>query len=182
MPNFPKNVRASASGKIHTAPGVTADLRKWDAMVKRVVALGQYRAHVGVLATKGGAQAHKDAEISLLELAAIHEYGSPAAGIPERSFIRSAFKDQEARTSFLKVCSDLAGQVLNGKTTAQKATRILGMHMVSLVKKRIMSGPGIPPPNKPMTIKRKGSSRPLVDTGQLVGAITYEVRKSGGKK
>ena len=30
-------------------------------------------------------------------------------------------------------------------------------------------------PNAPATIRRKGSDRPLIDTGQLVNAVEYEV-------
>ena len=30
-------------------------------------------------------------------------------------------------------------------------------------------------PNAPATIRRKGSDRPLIDTGQLVNSVEYEV-------
>lgn len=33
------------------------------------------------------------------------------------------------------------------------------------------------PPNHPLTIKKKGSNNPLVDTGHLVGSVTHEVRR-----
>jgi hypothetical protein len=37
-------------------------------------------------------------------------------------------------------------------------------------------------PNAPMTIDKKGSDHPLIDTGQLVSSITYAVNgKKGGK-
>ena len=32
------------------------------------------------------------------------------------------------------------------------------------------------PPNKPSTVKNKGSSNPLIDTGLLRQSITYQVR------
>ncbi|MCX8207429.1 MAG: hypothetical protein N3G75_06315 [Methanothrix sp.] len=34
----------------------------------------------------------------------------------------------------------------------------------------------IPPPLKPETVRRKGSSTPLIDTGQLIGSITHQIR------
>lgn len=34
----------------------------------------------------------------------------------------------------------------------------------------------IPPPLSPETIRRKGSTTPLIDTGQLVGSITHQIR------
>lgn len=37
----------------------------------------------------------------------------------------------------------------------------------------------IPPPNAPSTIKNKGSSQTLIDTGALLGNITSELRDGG---
>jgi hypothetical protein len=31
------------------------------------------------------------------------------------------------------------------------------------------------PPNAPSTIRRKGSSNPLIDSGEMRGAVTYKV-------
>jgi phage gpG-like protein len=52
---------------------------------------------------------------------------------------------------------------------------LVGQQVVSDVKGRILEGEGIPPPNAPSTVRRKGSSRPLVDTGQLLNSLTYQV-------
>lgn len=156
---------------------VKVNTKKWDAMMKCIVAIGEYRAHAGVLAAQGGETVHNESKLTLLELAAIHEFGSPKAGIPERSFIRGTLDSAEAKASMAKLFADLARKVILGKMSAEKAARIIGAYMVTLIKTRILTGDGIPPPNAQSTIDRKGSSRPLVDTGQLVGAITYEVRK-----
>lgn len=59
----------------------------------------------------------------------------------------------------------------------QAAARV-GNYGASEVKKGIVSGaPGGQKfvPNSPMTIARKGSSKPLIDKGDLVGSITYQV-------
>ena len=59
----------------------------------------------------------------------------------------------------------------------QAASRV-GNYGASDVKKGIVSGePGGQKfvPNSPMTIARKGSSKPLIDKGDLVGSITYQV-------
>ena len=59
----------------------------------------------------------------------------------------------------------------------QAASRV-GNYGASEVKKGIVSGaPGGQKfaPNSPMTIARKGSSKPLIDKGDLVGSITYQV-------
>lgn len=59
----------------------------------------------------------------------------------------------------------------------QAASRV-GNYGASEVKKGIVSSaPGGQKfvPNSPMTIARKGSSKPLIDNGDLVGSITYQV-------
>ena len=60
----------------------------------------------------------------------------------------------------------------------KQATARVGNYGASEVKKGIVSGaPGGQKfaPNSPMTIARKGSSKPLIDKGDLVGSITYQV-------
>lgn len=59
----------------------------------------------------------------------------------------------------------------------QAAARV-GNYGASQVKKGIVSGsPGGKTfkPNSPLTIARKGSSKPLIDKGDLVGSITYQI-------
>ena len=149
-------------------------------LLKRITPLGEYEAHVGVLASKGGNVAHRGPAahpLTLLELAAIHEFGSPKAGVPERSFIRRTFNEPEGQKVLKDLYAKLAKKVITGRMKAEAAIELLGMKMQAMVKNRILNGPGIPPPNAASTIEKKGSSRPLVDTGQLVGAITYEVRE-----
>ena len=60
----------------------------------------------------------------------------------------------------------------------QQAAARVGNYGASEVKKGIVSGaPGGQKfaPNSSMTIARKGSSKPLIDKGDLVGSITYQV-------
>ena len=59
----------------------------------------------------------------------------------------------------------------------QVAARV-GNYGASEVKKGIVSGaPGGQTftPNSPLTVQRKGSSSPLIDNGDLVGSVTYQV-------
>lgn len=59
-----------------------------------------------------------------------------------------------------------------------------GPHEKALIKienaivKKILSN--VPPPNAPSTIRQKGSSKTLVDTGEMVGHVTHrQTIKSG---
>lgn len=132
---------------------------------------------VGVLSDKGGSEPHdgdtKD-PITLVELAAIHEFGAPEAGIPERSFLRSTFIDKRAQLE--EFVAKLTQAVYKGRVAPQQALGLLGEWASSQVRATIKSGPHIPPPLKPATVARKGSTRPLVDTSQLANSVTYLVR------
>jgi phage gpG-like protein len=140
--------------------------------------LGGRRVKVGVLASKGGMAKHTDT-LTIIELAAIHEFGSPAAGIPERSFIRATL--HKHRSELAALSQKLAGPMIRGKTSPDAVLKILGEWAVAKIRAEITTGDGIPPPLKPRTIARKGSSRPLVDTGRLLGAITYEITPPSGE-
>lgn len=126
---------------------------------------------VGVIASQGGSAQHSDSGLSVLEIAAVHEFGAPSVGIPERSFIRRTFANKSAEMA--KICGQLAAQFLAG-LPLEKALGKLGLWGQNAVKQTITKD-GVPPPLKPATIKRKGSSRPLVDTGQLLNSITFKV-------
>src|SRR5579871_3958544 len=110
---------------------------------------------------------------SLVDLAAVHEYGSKHGRIPQRSFMRSTCDAQ--RNHHLKMISNLQGKILDGALSIKQALMQLG----EIVSKDMVQtiNRGIEPKLKPETIRRKkGSSKPLIDTGRLKGAITHEVR------
>lgn len=138
----------------------------------------------------GGQKAPKRPQgsgISNVELAVIHEFGAPSAGIPERSFIRSSI--EKNRSKYEAMQRELCRQILELKTDERKALGILGLSMSTDMKLGITHGSGIQPPNAPSTMARKAaktrrprglvgplpSPRALVDTGQLVGSISWAV-------
>lgn len=149
------------------------DTKEWDRIVRAVAQMAG-NVKVGVIASKGGNAPASSGDISLVELAAIHEFGAPAAGIPERSFIRSTMT--EKKSELVAVQTKLVGKIIAGSLTVDQALNVLGTWAAAEVKKSITSK-DIPPPLKPKTIAAKGSSKPLVDTGKLLNAISYEVSK-----
>lgn len=119
---------------------------------------------VGVHANRG---ARSDVANNLM-LAMVHEFG---LGVPERSFIRDTIDSNESvYKTFIR---KLAEQVVFGRITQKQAVQLLGLKVKADMKNRIAAG--IDPPNAPLTVVRKGSSTPLIDTGQLVNAIDFEV-------
>ena len=98
-----------------------------------------------------------------------HEFGT--GKIPKRSFIRDTFDIN--RADFNKRLKKVAAVVLDGADPRLKMARF-GLYAEGVIKKRIAAG--IPPALADVTIKRKGSSKPLIHTGQLRNSIASEVR------
>lgn len=158
--------------------------RGWEAIKARVQSL---RGAAGVVSVGvQGAQAaanHQGTHLTVAQLATIHEFGKkikhPKLGrttvIPERSFLRATV-DQHREAIARRQVLLSQGFVL-GKFELKQALELLGQYAVGLIKQRIALG--IPPPNRPWTIARKGSSTPLIDTGQLRNSITYQVAYHG---
>lgn len=103
---------------------------------------------------------------TVAEIANEHEFG---LGVPERSWLRAWVDENQPM-----IRNDLrraAMRILEGKLTIQQAADLLGSKYVASIQTRIANG--IAPANAPSTIERKGSSTPLIDTGQFRSAITY---------
>lgn len=129
------------------------------------------RRQVYVGFPSGGAA--RRGQINNASLAYIHEHGSPAANIPARPFLNPGIRQAEARTT--QIFRNMAQRVLNGDVNAlEQGLNLVGQVAVGEVQRKIVTGPFVP--NKPSTIARKGSSRPLIDTGQMRQAVTYVIR------
>lgn len=98
--------------------------------------------------------------------------------IPERSFIRSTV-DAHAKGDWARESEALKKAVIDGMTV-DTALKRMGMLIKSAIQAKIRSN--VPPPNAPATIDRKGSSKTLIDTGQLLNSIDYEVHREGERE
>lgn len=138
------------------------------ALTKRLKAFGKgLTLTVGVHASEGEAT---QGRMTVAEIATINEFG---LGVPERSFIRDWYDTNEAtnRANLSKV----AAAVLRGEYTPEAGLGRLGALFQGQIQARISGG--IPPPNAASTIARKGSSTPLIDTGQLRSSILWRVER-----
>lgn len=108
----------------------------------------------------------------LARIATIHEYGAPEAHIPERSSIRSTMRDRREELTSLQ--AKIAKLIFAGKIDERRAMDLLGAWLSGAIKARIIAGGGFAP-LAPATVRAKGSSKPLIDTGQLVSSVTFVV-------
>ncbi len=155
----------------------------WNALRKMAKNVKQHDSFVKVGLLGEGAKKNDrrgDEKLTNLEIGIIHEFGSPAAGIPERSFVRATVNAK--RGEYALLLSRLVKEIYSLKIDVRQALGILGARAAADMKNRITQGAGIPPPLRASTIAAKGSDRPLVDTGQLVNAISWAVTMTGGKE
>lgn len=144
------------------------NLKGLRALIQNIKDAGKPKVLVGVPASKN---APREGGINMAGLAAVHEFG---IGVPERSFLRSAIIENQGQISDL-VAQGVKSYLNQGKQIDLMFYDRIGLFASNLVKDKIAKGPF--KPLKDATIKRKGSSLPLVDTGQLRQSISWEVRE-----
>lgn len=90
--------------------------------------------------------------------------------IPERSFIRATFDEKSDEIGEHAEAAVTA--IING-TDVSKALTLTGQYIEGEIKRKIGSGPFTP--NSPATIRKKKSSKPLIDTGHMRQSVRYEI-------
>jgi hypothetical protein len=152
---------------------IKEDTTKLDALVHRLKAAAGKTVRVGILADapKDAPEGEAPSSLSLIEVAMVHEFGAPAANIPQRSFIRATV--DERRADIDAMLAKQAQRIVAGAVDASVALDQVGLKIVGWVQQAIKKG--IAPALAPRTVARKKSSKPLIDTGQLRSAIKHEV-------
>jgi len=101
-------------------------------------------------------------------IAAIHNYGAPAAGIPPRPFFSSMIAEKESGWG-----EDLGKSLVAKNFNAKNALGFMGERIKGQLQDSIVNGSYAP--LKPATIKRKGFDTPLIDTSHMLNSVDYEV-------
>jgi phage gpG-like protein len=121
---------------------------------------------VGVFADN---RARKDDGPTNAEIAAIHEFGLGNA--PERSFLRATVEAN--KEEIVRNIRTVGKGIFKSNETIKHGLERVGLWFVSKMQARIRAH--ISPALSPKTIAAKGSSTPLIDSGQLLSSITYKV-------
>nr|WP_314081534.1 hypothetical protein [uncultured Leptotrichia sp.] len=109
--------------------------------------------------------------ISVQDYAIFNEYGT--SRIPVRPFFRLSVGTANAQNEIKKYMKQQVEQIIQGGISAQQAYENLGTFVVQKIKKTIASGNFAA--LNPQTIKKKGHSKPLMDTHSLYNSINYEI-------
>lgn len=116
-------------------------------------------------------------KINNAELLFIHTHGSPLRGIPARPVLEPALEEKTTRLTIIQYLKRAIEYYLNDDLVKMKKE----LERAGMIGQNAARGWFVNPnngwaPNKPATIKAKGSDRPLIDTGEMRKAITYVVR------
>lgn len=114
---------------------------------------------------------------SVAYVAAIQEFGAPAAGIPPRPFIRPTVK--EKKDQWVKGLTKSVVKVAEGKMSAFEALSLVGIQAAADIQTKITTI--YSPPNAESTIKAKGSAKPLIDTGYMHASVQSGVNQAGSE-
>lgn len=149
---------------------VKRDFSGFDKLRKQLHDLQTYKAEVGLFGDTAFRKPGRGEITDNPSLGFQHEFGNPDTKLPERSFLRMPLMTQ-------------MGQVLKfdwlrriRATGVKSAVKLLGVLGEETVQEAFATGGfGQWAPLKKETIRRKGSSRILIDTAQLRKAVTSRV-------
>lgn len=145
---------------------MTGDGQKFKKMLKE---LSQLQVRIGF---QRGA-AYEEDGTDICDIAAWNELGT--VNSPSRPFLRKSVDENEAKiNSFLQSTKK---KMLNG-ASAQQVLKEIGIFQKDLIQEKITEGNFVP--NAPSTISRKGSSKPLIDTGRMRQSVNFVIQKKGG--
>jgi hypothetical protein len=102
-------------------------------------------------------------------IAAIQDFGAPKVGIPPRPFFRNMIRQKQREWG-----PAIARLLRTNNFDAEKALEFAGQAIAGQLRQSIQDTNT--PPLKPATIRRKGFAKPLVDTGQMLNSVDYEVK------
>lgn len=136
-----------------------------------------YKARVGILGDHA-ARTEPGGELNNAELGVIQMFGSITKNIPPRDFLFSPIQTHQR-----DIVRDMGASTVRKAVEAGDFKRVYGLLGAAALKWVLnafeTSGDGQWPPNKPSTVDRKGSAKPLIDTGQLRRACTSDVIAKG---
>ena len=144
---------------------MTADGKKLQEMLKVLV---EKEVRVGFQAGKATEEDGTD----ICDIAAWNELGT--VHIPARPFLRQSVDDNVSKiNSFLQSKKkDLVRGV-----SAEQVLKEIGIFQKDLIQEKITEGNFTP--NAESTVKKKGSSKPLIDTGRMRQSVNYEIKSKG---
>ena len=141
-----------------------------EAAIKKLEELRNVVIEVGFQADKTA----KDGETTLAEIAYFNHYGtldeSGQVLIPARPFMDTLDHRKDELFQF-------SGQALENCGTPREVAESIGSEAKSMIQEAIRNDDWAP--NAPSTIKKKGSDKPLIDTGTMRQNVEFVIKGGG---
>lgn len=152
--------------------------RGWKELVRQAGKFDRTYVQVGLQAgdkaekrvIKDGVSTVVGSDVDIALIAAWNEFGTE--NTPSRPFMRNAFDKNEAELS-KRIAAEWAA-ITAGKKTTEHSLQLLGAWFQNKIQMEITQGDYVA--NSQQTIDRKGSSRPLIDTGHMRQSIRYVIK------
>lgn len=166
------------------ARGVTDRDKGYRDLRRALGGLSKIRVVVGIRGKAGaekGSRTRKGADgsetttqdsISLVGIAAVHEYGTDDGHVPARPYLGPTIDNNRAK--YTNELEDALGRVIDGDSDIDTELGLIGLRVVKDTQQTINTMTD--PPLSARTIAEKGSSALLIDTGRLIQSIDSEVR------
>jgi hypothetical protein len=144
--------------------------RGWNKIEREIRQMENAYVKVGYFA---GGEKHTESVQTVAEVAVAMEYGVPESNVPARPFFSTSF--DRNRNKYNSRIEKYTKAVLDGKMTTRRGMLLLGVEAGGDIKVNIKKGPW--KPLKPSTVARrkKQSNVPLIDTGQMMRSVEFEV-------
>lgn len=139
-----------------------------------------FRFDVGILPEEGR-ERHQGTDLTIGEIGLIHEFGSSAANIPARSWLRRWLAGAGEKFQ-QQIVTEVARMVRTQKFQYTGTLQRIVSGAARSVRARIEGG-HIGPANAPSTLKRKAPERrPLIESKQFLRAIRARLSTGFGVK
>lgn len=156
--------------KVKVPPQMENRLRAF--LARKREQLAPVEADIGVIENSVGVDRDgKTKSITVAEEAFINCHGDPARNIPPRDYQTLAI------TRYMKIWDQQLTALLKSGDQSLRALEKVAIVARDAVKETISNYDGPFPNNAPATIARKGRDQPLVDMGDLLRSIQYEIRR-----
>lgn len=108
---------------------------------------------------------------AVVDYAVYNEFGT--SRIPSRPFMQTtADQNREEINAFVQF---MVGKIIDGDSTPDHALQVMGAEYQKRMQMTIRNAKQWAVPNAESTVKAKGSSSPLIDTGRMLNSVRYQV-------
>lgn len=145
------------------------DPRAMERLLENVVRVKGRKVEVGF---PNADEMHREAGMSVKQLALIHEFGTIDGHIPARPFIQPTM--HKNRFEYRRMMFKSAKELTLGRKDADAALTEIGKRAVDDMRLTILEGNFKALAES--TIAKKGHSQPLIESDQMYDAIDYEVK------